>query len=432
MIESLHVQDREEDLPPSAKKPRIACGQCQVETSKYTCPKCELRTCSLTCSAQHKTERHCDGIRPPFVPVQKFSQFNETTSVKDQEFLHAVQSKVYESKPATSVPPSLPQPASFVPQKQQAVSSPIKQENGATAGSPSVTSSAPQSAPPNAHVAQPSNSNEFSNLTPTEKYLLQNCHRRRVWLTVNSREEADGSRHEQFSDTVYWTIRMKFMRHAGTRITTPNAAPALQGQDSESREDGELDSEAGESELRIAQSDDEDATDGQQEAATNEQDGVAPAAPIEPTDTSIEIKEEPTAQEERDAEAVEEHSYTVKNIPESLTVNTLLRQFVRPKIYGPVISRGDLDADKMAPFIEAGMEHVAMYMRVPVGPNERYYIIDKTKTILENLRNRFVIGHPEFIVTLDNDFMELPTLSESEAQDLQTARREDYKQRMSD
>ncbi|KAH7713312.1 HIT zinc finger family protein, partial [Aphelenchoides avenae] len=54
------------------------------------------------------------------------------------------------------------------------------------------------------------------------------------------------------------------------------------------------------------------------------------------------------------------------------------------------------------------------------------------KTILENLRNRFVLGHPEFIVALDNDFTELPTLSESEAQDLQTTRREEYNKRMCD
>jgi hypothetical protein len=129
---------------------------------------------------------------------------------------------------------------------------------------------------------------------------------------------------------------------------------------------------------------------------------------------------------------VEEHTYTVKNIPESLTVNTLLRQFLKPKPYGPVISRSDLDAEKMAPFFEAGMDHVMLYMKVPVGPNERFYLIDKTKPILENLRNCFIQGHPEFIITLDNDFNHFQTLSEEEAHELQNARREDYRQKMSE
>lgn len=59
----------------------------------------------------------------------------------------------------------------------------------------------------------------------------------------------------------------------------------------------------------------------------------------------------------------------------------------------------------------------------------RYYLIDKSKTILENLRNRFVVGHPIFIVTLDNEFNQFELLSEDEAKVLRENLRQENREK---
>lgn len=45
-------------------------------------------------------------------------------------------------------------------------------------------------------------------------------------------------------------------------------------------------------------------------------------------------------------------------------------------------------------------------------------MVDSSKTLLENLRNRFVQNHPCFIVTLNNQFDDFVMLSEEEAKEL--------------
>lgn len=77
----------------------------------------------------------------------------------------------------------------------------------------------------------------------------------------------------------------------------------------------------------------------------------------------------------------------------------------------------------MQPFWDAGLDGVVVYMKVPVGEKERYYMVDKSKSILDNLRNRYIIGHPQFIVILPNQFQQWQTLSEMEAQELHDERR---------
>lgn len=116
-----------------------------------------------------------------------------------------------------------------------------------------------------------------------------------------------------------------------------------------------------------------------------------------------------------------------RSIPESIKVSTLVKQYITPKIFGIIVSKKDLDEEKMKPFWEAGLEKINVYMKVPEGDNERYYLVDKEKSILNNLRNRYVRGHPKFIVTLSEDFKYWQPLSEMEAQELHDIRRQKTK-----
>ncbi|OZC12346.1 hypothetical protein X798_00868 [Onchocerca flexuosa] len=53
-----------------------------------------------------------------------------------------------------------------------------------------------------------------------------------------------------------------------------------------------------------------------------------------------------------------------------------------------------------------------------------FYVIDLSKTILDNTRNRFILEHPTFIVTLDNQFNDYVMLSEQEARELRELQRQ--------
>lgn len=63
---------------------------------------------------------------------------------------------------------------------------------------------------------------------------------------------------------------------------------------------------------------------------------------------------------------IEEQEYIVHNIPETLTVSTLIRQFVRPKNFGPLVSKSDLDMEKMQKFIDRNLieNGLVVYMKV--------------------------------------------------------------------
>lgn len=63
--------------------------------------------------------------------------------------------------------------------------------------------------------------------------------------------------------------------------------------------------------------------------------------------------------------------YTVHNIPESLKVQTLIQQFLKPKLHGPVVSRSDLRMEKMQKFIDVGLDGIMVYMKVPVKGKDR-------------------------------------------------------------
>lgn len=125
--------------------------------------------------------------------------------------------------------------------------------------------------------------------------------------------------------------------------------------------------------------------------------------------------------------SIVEYLKTARSIPESIRISTLLRQYLKPKVFGVVVSRKDLDEEKMKPFWEANLENVQVFMKVEEGDNERYYLIDKEKSILNNLRNRFVKGHPKFLVVLSNEFKYWKQLSEMESQELHDLRRQKNK-----
>uniref|UniRef100_A0A158Q376 HIT-type domain-containing protein n=1 Tax=Dracunculus medinensis TaxID=318479 RepID=A0A158Q376_DRAME len=162
--------------------------------------------------------------------------------------------------------------------------------------------------------------------TPVQRYLLNNARRRRIWLTITANKE---SRHEQFSDTIFWSILLIFRR--------------------EINKDGE--------------------------------------------------------------KGVVDYNFSVNNIPESISLKTLIRQFIKPKKIGPVVNKDELDEEKLLPFQDAGMDRLMIYMPVPIS-------------ILDNLRNRFIIDHPTFIITLDDQFNDYVMLSEQESQEMREKQRQ--------
>jgi hypothetical protein len=59
------------------------------------------------------------------------------------------------------------------------------------------------------------------------------------------------------------------------------------------------------------------------------------------------------------------HEYTVKNIPESLSLRHLLKQFLEPRVGGYVISVEEVDEERIAPFREAGLDQLVVYLPAP-------------------------------------------------------------------
>ncbi|XGW01359.1 hypothetical protein V3C99_013926 [Haemonchus contortus] len=120
-----------------------------------------------------------------------------------------------------------------------------------------------------------------------------------------------------------------------------------------------------------------------------------------------------------------EYSYRVQNIPETIRLVTVLKQFLKPRQHGCVVSKSDLDMDKMAPFIEAGIENVNGFMLVPNYEPERYYVINFEKDLLHNTRNRVIVNHPRIIVTLNTEFISSHQLvSEAEAEEIREKQRQ--------
>uniref|UniRef100_A0A0R3RRR6 Box C/D snoRNA protein 1 n=1 Tax=Elaeophora elaphi TaxID=1147741 RepID=A0A0R3RRR6_9BILA len=344
---------------PTTSQPIRLCDLCHKDSWKYRCPRCSFRTCSLPCSKEHKTKYDCSGERDKsFNIIKRLTDYSSSVAVDDEKFLSTVTTSlsnaterltgithaniphsVQQSKENGSKPEVTTDFATEEIAQEQDCANRIE-DNGSslldeTSCEKEVTSSQIDGKELAAeHMDKKS--------MATKRYLLNNAHRRRIWLTVTSDKESNSSRHEQFSDTIFWTIRIIFRRE-----------------------------ELGEAGKQII-----------------------------------------------------EDRYTVNNIPESISVTTLLRQFIKPKMIGPVVNKSDLDAEKMAPFQEAGMDKLMAYMPVPIEGKQRFYVLDLSKTILENTRNRFILEHPIFIVTLDNQFNDYVMLSEQEARELRELQRQ--------
>ncbi|VIO97832.1 HIT zinc finger family protein [Brugia malayi] len=337
------------------------CDMCHNESWKYRCPRCSFRTCSLPCSKEHKVKYDCSGERQKsFDVIKRLVDYSSSVAVDDEKFLNSVTTSL---NSAANHLAHINTPDST----QQSKENESKLEVLADIATEEITETHHDE-----HCANESDdnggrsvlggTNDEKEMSPSQldggteltvehlerkamamkRYLLNNAHRRRIWLTVTPDKEGNSSRHEQFSDTIFWTIRIIFRRE----------------------------------------------------------------------------------EQIQDVKQIIENEYTVNNIPESISVTTLVRQFIKPKLVGPVVSKSDLDTEKMAPFQEAGMDKLMIYMPVPIEGKKRFYVIDMSKTILDNTRNRFILEYPTFIVTLDNQFNDYVMLSEQEARELRELQRQ--------
>ncbi|KAL3984647.1 HIT zinc finger family protein [Acanthocheilonema viteae] len=340
----------------TTSQPIRLCDLCHKDSWKYRCPRCSFRTCSLPCSKEHKTKYDCSGERDKsFDIIKRLVDYSSSVAVDDEKFLSTVTTSLNNAaERLTGI-----NHANTSHSLQQSKENENKLEIAADIATEETTATLHEQHCTNGVEDNESSlmdeTNDEKEMTPsqidggkeltvghmewkamaTKRYLLNNAHRRRIWLTLTPNREGNSSRHEHFSDTIFWTIRIIFRR-----------------------------------------------------------------------------------EEQETGKQVVEDGYTVNNIPESISVTTLLRQFIKPKMVGPVVSKSDLDAEKMAPFQEAGMDKLMVYMPVPIEEKQRFYVIDLSKTILDNMRNRFILEHPTFIVTLDNQFNDYVMLSEQEAREL--------------
>lgn len=257
-----------------------------------------MRTCSLDCSKKHKADNNCDGVRQAFTKVDKLSQYDPQKSIDDQKFMHLMKEKVgLGAEPVGGV-------------------------------GNDVNSSDGEEKPVDPNALR------YTTNSPTERYLLNAARFRHIWLGFVGEQENE-SRHEQHSDTIFWTLKLSFKKQTA--------------------------------------------------------------------DGGIEVFEK-----------------IVNNIPETIRVATVLKQFFKPRQYGCIVSESDLDVEKLKPFIDRGIDDVNVYMEVHANP-ERYYGIITDSTILEMTRTRVVADFPKLVITMKDEFIEsMQLLSMEELAEIQT------------
>ncbi|KAL3068439.1 hypothetical protein niasHT_030730 [Heterodera trifolii] len=421
MLEPVHqhmlLSHETDSLTPfsASKNPSLLvqltiCSICSSNSSKYKCPKCLVRTCSVPCFTTHKESGKCVFQSDQWKKIKGFSEFNDEVSINDQQFIHRIDEKMKMDKKRE-----------FIPKEQN---NPTKIQ-----------------------------------LSSDQRFLLQNAKLRRIWLHLDEKSSA-GSRHERFSDTIFWTCTVKFVSrcysrghglcqgpsdkavlehsNADSALTSPTLVHVVKPSDDEEMEKdagNDFDVLQAESSLKLGLSH----HDGGIGAENNNSDGSS-------ADSSGDEDEQQTPLEWVD--------FTVENIPENIRVATLLRQFLRPKPHGPVVTLSQIDMVKMAPFISASKsllsssfastsfssdketaDKLLVYLEVSLSDeienklndehseDLRYYVVDPNRTILDNLRNRHVNGHPCFVVVLSRhtEFgeLELPLICEEEQKQLQ-------------
>ncbi|CAD6198036.1 unnamed protein product [Caenorhabditis auriculariae] len=279
-----------EQKPPNDPK---LCVVCQKKEHKYRCPRCDVRSCSLGCSKQHKTDSDCDGVRQAFCTVNKLSQFDAQKSIDDQKFFHAIKEAV----------------------GLQTNEGPVQPRNEENLGKPS------EEIFEHGLRCKPNSS--------LERYLMNAARFRRIWLGFSDENKPNESRHEQFSDTIFWNIDIIFRKQT--------------------------------------------------------------------------------------EEGFSDYSKTIVNIPDSIRLVTVLKQFFKPRKFGMVVSESDLDLEKLEPFISRGIEGVNVFMPVHSLQNKFYGILPD-QSLLENLRNKIVVDYPTLVVTLDNEFLNIEIINKDEAE----------------
>ncbi|MCP9262744.1 Hit zinc finger family protein [Dirofilaria immitis] len=326
----------------AASEPTRLCDMCRKESWKYRCPRCSFRTCSLPCSKQHKVKYDCSGERgKSFDVLKRLVDYSSSVAVDDEKFLSTVTTSlnnaaerltqindsnashsVNESKEDNTkleVNPNVTTEEEIIETRHEEHYENGLKDNGNNLSDGISDEKGMTSSQMDDGKELVTENTEWKAIS-TKRYLLNNAHRRRIWLTLTPDKQDNSSRHEQYSDTIFWTIKIIF-------------------------------------------------------------------------------RQEEQVEAER---LIIEDGYTI----------------------GPVINKSDLDAEKMAPFQEAGMDKLMVYMPVPIEGKQRFYVIDISKTILDNMRNRFILEHPTFIVTLDNQFNDYVMLSEQEAREIRELQRQ--------
>ncbi|CAI2354459.1 unnamed protein product [Caenorhabditis sp. 36 PRJEB53466] len=115
---------------------------------------------------------------------------------------------------------------------------------------------------------------------------------------------------------------------------------------------------------------------------------------------------------------VEVFEKIVTNIPETIRLVTVLKQFFKPRQYGCIVSESDLEMQKLKPFIERGIDDVNIFMEVHGRP-DRFYGVLANNTVLEATRNRVVADHPKFVIILKDEFIDMQLLSPEELEQIQ-------------
>ncbi|KAI1719323.1 HIT zinc finger domain-containing protein [Ditylenchus destructor] len=319
-----------------SKKPRLdepMCQECDKSVSKYSCPKCNIRTCSLVCSKGHKETKKCDGIRPKWNPVRHQSKYNAKHSIQDKHFLNTMK-YAFNNLSHLSLPPALANCLNADSDEEEKPNDELTKVLDLVLDEDNIRMADENVQSKCGHI-----------LSYAERTLKKNCTDRRIWLDVKDSESVDGSHFEQNSETIFWTMTLKFLRQPKRNTTGNKIDPA-----------GTVVVDILKTE--VVPSDEGELSADEEPLVISEEKNFNTTA------------EECSGEVEENGE-VDEFEHTVKNIPESLTVSTLLRQFLKPKVAGPIVSVSDLQMDQMKPFIEAGIDGVIVYMKVPYGDEDR-------------------------------------------------------------
>uniref|UniRef100_A0A0K0DYL4 HIT-type domain-containing protein n=1 Tax=Strongyloides stercoralis TaxID=6248 RepID=A0A0K0DYL4_STRER len=447
------------------------CQVCNIEKHKYRCPKCQYKTCSLVCCKQHKEEYNCDGIKPPFIPISKFSEFNDEKSIEDQRFLCNLSQSILKDNKYGQKRKSFHNQnyedfnIDGKKSKEQKLDEKFSGENF------------------NHHSTEIHDNNDSEKnvycLNNQDKQLFSNCHKKRIWLQYNEDKNFEGSRYESYSDVINWSIKLEFIKEFnedGTmKIVKHNDSSQYNVEKKYSsnlinmdlKEEQNLEGSVNSSDTNIIVSesipsfnvkeihkesqsiskcslvDNDDKNkneenvlvktvassleEGECEESDNDESPKEISSKIVPTEEDIKAEcMEPESRNEiffEDTKKIEVKenecfTYIARNIVESIKVSTLIKQFIKPKPYGVVVSKSELDNKIMSHFISAGMDNIIVYMKVPIEGKERYYVIDMDKSILDNLRNRYILNVPTFIITLNTECSKIKTLSEKESLEL--------------